>query len=161
MIPKTYTDEQLKWKAEAYCAAAERCASDVLKKLQRWNASETVIATIMEHLYHERYLDDNRYCHAFVRDKYRLAHWGREKIRLTLYQKRLPAEAIQAALAVIENGTYSENLIKLLARKRTLIKARNAYELNIKLVRYALSKGYRMDEILKHIDHDFSDNFPL
>lgn len=161
MTPKTYTDEQLKWKAEAYCAAAERCASDVLQKLQRWNASDKVIASIMQHLYNERYLDDSRYCHAFVRDKYRLAHWGREKIKSALYQKRLPASLIQEAIETIETDTYTDNLARLLAQKRTTLKARNTYELNTKLIRYALGKGYRMDEILKYIDHDFSDNLPL
>lgn len=159
MKPKEYTPEQLKWKAEAYCAAAERCEYDVLQKLVRWKATPETQAAILAHLYKENYLSTERYCRAFVRDKYRLAHWGTNKIVQALRLKQLPAEDIRAALEEIETDEYDEILVRLLQQKRKSIKAKNDYEMNTKLIRFALGRGYQMKEILKYIHYDENEQF--
>jgi regulatory protein len=48
----------------------------------------------------------------------------------------------------IDEGEYREVLLSLLRKKLPAIKAKNDYERNGKLIRFAAGHGYCMDEIL-------------
>ncbi len=145
------TETQLQQKAERYCASAERCEQDVLLKLCHWGATPETEARIVAHLYRERYLDTARYCKAFVRDKYRLSKWGRDKIAMHLRMKHLPAEDIASALEEIDTDEYDETLAHILRQKARTLKAASEYERNAKLIRFALGRGYAMKEILRQL----------
>jgi regulatory protein len=80
---KEYTEDELKYKAEAYCSTAEHCPSEVISKLNLWGADDVVTEHILEHLKKERYLDTQRFCKAFARDKYRFA-LGVENIKISV-----------------------------------------------------------------------------
>ena len=54
---------------------------------------------------------------------------------------------------------YVEALKPLLKQKRRSTKAANAYELNLKLTRYALSRGYGIDIVKQCIDVEDEDEF--
>ena len=47
---KEYSEEELKFKAETYCSAAERCPSEVEKKLRQWGRTSDAVEHIMQHL---------------------------------------------------------------------------------------------------------------
>ncbi|EPT33349.1 regulatory protein RecX [Bacteroidetes bacterium oral taxon 272 str. F0290] len=148
-MTSTDTEEIMRNKAEIYCAAAERCLSDVTSKLIQWGASPEAMERILSHLLEERYLDEKRYAQAFVRDKYRFNGWGRLKIAMALRQKGIPNEPIDAGLNEIDEREYRQTLKALLQRKRKTVKGKTAYEQNGKLIRLALGKGYEMNEILR------------
>ena len=147
-MKKECTAEEARLKAEAYCSMAERCTDDVLRKLGQWGAPEDAHGAIVDALREERYIDDRRYAVAFVRDKYRFNQWGRMKIVQSLRQKHLSSADIHVAMEEIDEEEYSLFLEHLLERKLLGIKAKNSFERNGKLVRYAVSRGYEMDEIL-------------
>lgn len=151
---KEYTEKELKNKAELYCSSAERCPSDVENKLITWGGTSEVVASIMAHLYKERYLDNIRYCKAFVRDKYRFNQWGRMKIVQALKMKGLSSEEINEGLAEIDDTEYNEILGDLLSQKKKTIKASSDYERNCKLMRFAAGRGFTMSEILRYIKED-------
>lgn len=148
---KEYTEKELLVKAEAYCAAAERCPSEVEDKLQKWGAGEDVKARVMARLFEERYLDGTRFCRFFVRDKYRFNQWGRMKIVQALRMKRLSPEEIDAGLEEIDADEYDGILEDLLKKKAKSVKAASEYERNAKLMRFAAGRGFTADEIMKHI----------
>lgn len=143
------TEEIILNKAEVYCAAAERCLSDVTSKLVQWGASSEAMERILSHLLEERYLDERRYAKAFVRDKYRFNGWGRLKIAMALRQKGISDESIDAGLNEIDEREYRQTLKALLQRIRRTVKGKTAYEQNGKLIRFALGKGYEMNDILR------------
>lgn len=158
MEKRELTEKELKLKAETYCASAERCPSDVESKLAQWGADEDVAAAVMKSLFDNRYLDAQRYCRFFVRDKYRFNQWGRNKIVQSLKMKRMSAADIEAGLEEIDDEEYSSILCKLLVQKKRSIKARNDYELNTKLIRFAVGRGFTMGEVLKFVkDIDIED----
>ena len=159
MEKKELTDKQLTIKAETYCASAERCPSDVEAKLAQWGADEDVAAAVMKHLFDNRYLDAERYCRFFVRDKYRFNQWGRNKIVQALKLKRMSAADINAALEEINEEEYNTILRKILAQKKKSIKARNDYELNTKLIRFAIGRGFTMGEVLRFVKDTDIDEF--
>lgn len=148
---KKYTDEELKYKAEAYCSAAERCPSEVEKKLIQWGGTAELNEAIMLHLFNEHFLDTIRFCKAFVRDKYRFNQWGRMKISQALRMKQLPSSDIDKGMDEIDNEEYHTILSKLLEQKARSIKSATPYERNAKLIRFAIGRGFMMDEIMQHI----------
>ena len=147
-MKKVCSVEEARTKAELYCSLSEHCRSEVLAKLQQWGVSEEAWEGIVRHLEKERYVDEFRYAAFFVRDKYRFNQWGRIKITQSLRQKHLASADIVVAMEEIDEEEYFSVLEHLIARKLPGIKAKNTFERNGKLVRFAASRGYEMDEIL-------------
>lgn len=157
---KEYSEAEIKNKAEAYCSAVERCPSEVEEKIRKWGASEEVTERIMAYLQQERYLDTVRFCRFYVRDKYRFNQWGRMKIAQMLRMKGLAEEDIRAGLAEIDTEEYDGILKKMLRQKIKGIKAANDYERSMKLIRFAIGRGFTLEEIRRYVnqvnpDEDF------
>lgn len=148
---KEYTEAELKYKAEAYCSKSEHCPAEVREKLRQWGAEPEVVERILSGLAKDRFLDTSRFCRAFVRDKYRFNQWGRMKIVQALRMKQLPSEDIEAGLEEIDEEEYNNVLKSLLAQKAKGLKAGSDYERNSKLIRFAVSRGFAMDEVLRYI----------
>ena len=70
-MKKECSENEVRNKAEAYCSSVERCVSEVEAKLEQWGADNGIKERVIEHLIKEKYIDQQRYCAAFVRDKYR------------------------------------------------------------------------------------------
>src|SRR5690625_2622270 len=104
------SENELRYKAEAYCSSMERCVTDVEAKLSQWGATPEVMEKIVRHLQDERYIDQKRFCSAFVRDKYRFNQWGRVKISQALRMKKIPADVIAEGLEEIDEREYVEIL---------------------------------------------------
>ena len=147
-MKKECTEEEARLKAEAYCAMSEHCSDDVYRKLEQWGAPLVAYDSILGYLKKEKFVDDRRYAIAFVRDKYRFNQWGRIKIVQALRLKHIDAESISLAMEEINEEEYQDVLLSLLRKKLPSIKAKNDYERNGKLIRFAAGHGYSMDEIL-------------
>lgn len=156
---KTYTEKELKNKAEAYCVHAERCPEEVARKLDQWGAGEEEKARILASLQQDRFIDAARYCRALVRDKYRFARWGRNKISQALRMKHLPDEAISAGLEEIDDEEYSRILREVLAQKRKSVTGKNEYERAMKLLRFAVTKGFTVEEVKRYVRQVEEDGF--
>lgn len=141
-MEKTCTTEQALMKAEAYCSVAEHCKEEVYCKLKQWGAPLDSFEAIVNQLETEGFIDERRYARAFVRDKYRFAQWGRQKILQALKMKRLPACHVTKAINEIDEEEYMDILTSLLRKKQGSIKANTDYERTGKLIRYAVGKGY-------------------
>lgn len=134
------------------CARSEHCQHDLLEKMRRWEMSDEAQARVMQRLVSERYVDDERYARAFVRDKIRYNKWGRRKVEQALWQKRIDEDIRQLVLDEVDDEEYLSVLRPLLKQKRRSTKAESDYELNQKLVRFALGRGYTYDIIRQCLD---------
>ena len=134
------------------CAKSEHCQHDMLEKMRRWEMSEEAQARVMQRLISERYVDDERYARAFVKDKIRYNKWGRRKVEQGLWQKCIDDNIRQQVLDEVDEEEYLSVLRPLLKQKRRSTKAESDYEMNRKLVRFALSRGFTYDIIRQCID---------
>lgn len=135
------TEEQIYNRMMALCSRREYCKSDIAAKIAA--LSEDVDAGAMiEKLCAERFIDENRYASAFVRDKSRLAGWGEMKIRYALQRKGLDKETIAEAMGQIDEDQQLERLTKLMDAKARALKTATAEEKRAKLIRFATSKGF-------------------
>ena len=138
----------------ALCAQAEHCQYEMLEKMRRWELTEDAQARVMAKLIKERYVDDERYAQAFVKDKIRYNKWGRRKVEQALWQKRVDEDIRKRVLDDVDDDEYLNVLRPLLKQKRKTIKAQNDYELNQKLIRFAVGRGFTFDIIRQCIDVD-------
>ena len=138
--------EQLRAKAEAYCAVAERCCYDIRLKLQQWGAIAEQTDKIVTHLQTAHFVDEQRYCHAFAHDKLLYQGWGRMKIRAGLQAKHLPSDAIARAIEDIDEQAYQEVLQKIIVSKKRSLKSSDP-QVREKLIRFCLQRGFTYEEI--------------
>ena len=110
--------EAAQTKLEGLCAASERCSSEILTKLHGWGIHGAEASAIIDSLAKGRFVDDERFAHAFVVDKYRFARWCRIKILSALSAKKIPTSMIDEAMAELDCTDYSYNLCQLLPPKR-------------------------------------------
>ena len=141
------------------CARSEHCQHDLTEKMRRWEMSDEAQARVMQRLVSERYVDDERYARAFVRDKIRYNKWGRRKVEQALWQKHIDDDIRQRVLGEVDDEEYLSVLRSLLKQKRRSTKAESDNELNQKLVRFALSRGFTYDIIRQCLDVDEEDGF--
>jgi regulatory protein len=141
----------------ALCAQAEHCQHEMLEKMRKWELSDEAQARVMQRLIEGRYVDDERYARAFVRDKIRYNKWGRRKVEQALWQKHIDEDIRQRVLNEVDDEEYLNVLRPLLKQKRKATKADNDYQLNQKLVRFALGRGFTYDIIRQCIGIDIDD----
>jgi len=139
------------------CARSEHCQYELTEKMRRWGMSDEAQARVMQRLVGERYVDDERYARAFVRDKIRYNKWGRRKVEQALWMKRIDDDIRERVLGEVDDGEYIAVLKPLLQQKRKSTKAATDYELNQKLVKFALGRGFTFDIIRQCIDGDVDE----
>ena len=151
-MKKEMTEQEAYLQLAALCANAEHCQHEMLEKMRKWELSEAVQARVMARLVKERYVDDERYARAFVKDKIRYNKWGRRKVQQALWLKRIDDAIQQTVLDEIDDDEYLKVLKPLLKQKSKSIRAESDYERNQKLVRFALGRGFTFDIIRQCLD---------
>ena len=149
---KPMSEEQALARLTALCASAEHCTGEMIDKMTKWEISEEAQARIMEHLVKNKYIDDERYCRAFVHDKMEYNHWGRRKIEQALYVKHVDKAIQKAVLDEIPDEDFIDILRPLIVQKRRQTRANSEYEMNMKLMRFAASRGFTIEQIRQCID---------
>ena len=141
-------------KAAAYCTLCERCNSEVSTKLTAWGVPADEQEKIIAKLTSEGFINEARYCRAFVNDKVRFNRWGRIKIMAALREKRLSKEHITAAMEQIDEVAYTQALQEVIAAKRKELRGKDDYASRQKIVRHAASRGYEPARILQLVKCD-------
>lgn len=129
-------------KAEAYCARCEHCAADVRRKLIEWQAPADFFDFIEQKLRENDFLNDSRFCQAYVHDKVEYQSWGRQKILAVLRALQLPESAIREAMDTIDETRYKDNLCVLASQRRS--------DAPDKRLRFLLQRGFTYEEIKKY-----------
>ena len=156
-MKKEMTGQEAYLQLAALCAQAEHCEQEMRDKMKRWEIDETRQNQVIERLIKEHYIDEERYARAFVKDKIRYNKWGRRKVQQALWQKRISDDVQRLVLDEIDEKEYLDVLRPLLKQKRKNIKAESDYEMNQKLVRFALSRGFGFSIIRQCLDVDDID----
>lgn len=149
---KQKTEQEAFLTLAALCAQGEHCQWELTEKMQRWELDEQTRTRIMEQLVKGRYVDDERYARAFVNDKIRYNKWGRRKVEQALWQKHIDEDIRQRVLDEVDDEEYLSVLRPLLRQKRKGTKASSDYEMNQKLIRFALGRGFTYDIISQCVE---------
>jgi regulatory protein len=153
-MKKETTEQEAYLQLAALCAQAEHCQQEMRDKMKRWEMAPEVQERVIARLIKERYIDDERYARAFVKDKILYNKWGRRKVQQGLWMKHIDDDIQQRVLSEVDDTEYLAVLKPLLKQKAKSIKAENDYELTQKLVRFALGRGFTYDIIRQCLDVD-------
>ncbi len=145
-------DEAFK-KMAAMCARREYCTGDILKKLQKYEFEEAEVNSIINKLIKQKFVDDSRYCRGYINDKIKFSKWGKIKIEYHLRSKGIAQETIRSAMEELSVEDSTEALKNILKQKRKSVKGNSDYEIKTKLIRFALSRGFSMSEIITQLDN--------
>ena len=133
------------------CSRREYCCADVLKKAKDALEGDLQAAQeVVDSLVQDKYVDDLRYASAYARDKAAIQGWGVVKIKYMLSAKGIAASVITEALQEIDPDKSSSRLYKLLENKLRSLK--DDPQCRLKLLRFALGRGYSYDEASHTID---------
>ena len=133
-----------------YCDYQDRCKKEIYVKLNSYELAEDDKNFIVEFLQDEGYINDERYCRSYVKSKLNLKKWGVNKIKLSLIAKGVDRDIIDAVVSEIDQDSYREELIKLLENKK--INESDPYKRKAKLIRYAVSKGYSINDVMEIVN---------
>lgn len=149
---KPITEAQALKKLGDLCAKTEHCSGEIIEKMYKMGLPEDAKTRIMEKLTKYSYVDDERFTNAYVYDKIRYNKWGRRKIEQALWAKRIDNKIANLVLDAVPDEEYLSVLRPLLKSKYPTIKAETDYERSVKLIKYALGKGFTFDLIKQCID---------
>ena len=133
-----------------YCDYQDRCKKEIFTKLDTFELDDNDRDFIIDFLQDEGFINDERYCRSFVKGKLNLKKWGVNKIKLSLIAKGVDRDIIDAVVSEIDHDSYKEELIKLLENKK--INESDPYKRKAKLIRYAVSKGYSINDVMEIVN---------
>lgn len=138
----TYTVEEALALAKKFCAYQERCHKEVEEKLRKLNMIPEAIAHIISELIQNNYLNEERFAKSFARGKFRIKHWGKNRIVRELKLRQISTYNINSALNEISENDYTQSLHNLAEKRLSQIKETNTYKRKKKLCDYLLYRGW-------------------
>lgn len=142
MQRKKKSFEQALQRAEELCSIQEKCSADIRIKCKQWGLGEENTKNIIQSLVSNKFIDEERYSKAFMKDKIRFNKWGKNKIRYTLLQKKIKEAIIEKALDEIDEKAYNAMIYEELYKKMKSIKNIDEQGTKDKLIRFGISRGY-------------------
>nr|WP_121271496.1 regulatory protein RecX [Pedobacter schmidteae] len=135
-------------KAEHYCAYQERAQQEIRDKLYEWGLWLDDVEGIISELIETNFLNEERFTQAYVSGKFNIKHWGKVKIKQGLKLKKIPEKMIQRALNGIDGDKYLAVILDMAQKKAPLIKEKDPFKRNYKLISYLMGKGFEKDVII-------------
>lgn len=142
------TEETAYARMARVCSQKECAPFDIARKLRRMELPEPLVDKIIDRLKKEKYLDERRFIRSYIHDKLYFNKWGKRKIMLFLKQKQLPQALIEEAFSELSGESFGESLKPILEKKWKSVKGKSDYEKRSKLIRYALGRGFSMEEVM-------------
>ncbi len=135
---------------QSWCAYQERSSFETRRKLKSFGLSSESIELVIAQLISDNFLNEERFSKAYVNGKFKIKHWGLQKIKLGLKQHQVSDYNLQKALLQVDASSYEAELENMLLKKlATLTKAEHPLQRKQKLYRFGLSKGYESHYIEK------------
>lgn len=149
---KTYTVDEAQKKLENYCAYQERCHKDVKSKLREMKMIPEAIDKILVHLIEHNYLNEERFAKAFVRGKFRIKKWGKNRLIRELKFREISKYSIESGLKEINLEEYNEVLDELVKKRIAQVKEQNVYKKKRKVADYLLYRGWESHLIYEKLN---------
>ena len=148
---KSFTVDELQSKMEHYCVYQDRCHQEIERKMKEYQMIPEAKEKILLHLMRHDFLNEERFSKSFARGKFRIKHWGKQRIIRELKIKNISSYNIKTALKEIDEELYVETIEKIAASKKITIKESNLFKKKKKIYDYLYRKGYESSLILETI----------
>ena len=144
---KYFSIEEIKRKLERYCVYQDRCHKEIETKLKEFVLIEEAKNQIILHLLEHNFLNEERFSKSFARGKFKIKHWGKQRIVRELKFRDISEYNIKTALKEIDENEYLATIHTIAAKRNSLIKETDFYKRKKKLTDFLIRKGYEFDLI--------------
>jgi len=124
-----------------------RTKKEIAKHLQKHEHNEKTINDVVEKLYKEGYLNDERYINAYISDQVNLSDKGPNKIKRELIDLGFSEDKVKAYLENVDYNLWEEKINKYITKKMKSSSNLSAYKLKNKLVYDLMNKGYYKETV--------------
>lgn len=152
MEKKSYTFEEIKQKLVNYCVYQDRCHYEVEQKMKEFLLIPEATDDIFLYLIKENYLNEERFTRSYIRGKFYIKHWGRNKIKMNLKQKGITEKLISKCMDEIDEQDYLDSVNKIYQDYYSKQKGLRDYQKKSKTIKHLMSKGYEYEIIMEVSD---------
>ncbi len=142
MQNRSFTVDEARNKLEYYCSYQERCHQEVERKLSEMGMIKASKELIIIHLIENDFLNEERFAKTFVRGKFRIKKWGKQRIIKELKLRSISDYNIKSGLKEINESEYYNAFDELSKKRFNEIKVSNKYKKRKKLADYLLYRGW-------------------
>lgn len=154
MDKKSFTFEEIRQKIVNYCVYQDRCHHEVEQKMREFILIPEAKDEIFLYLLKENYLNEERFVRSYIRGKFYIKHWGRNKIRQHLKQKHISEKLIDKCWDEIDDEDYKKAIVKIFNEYLYSAKGKNDFEKRTRSVKYLISKGYEYEFVKEIINYE-------
>ena len=149
---KSYTVQEIQQKIAQYCVYQDRCHKEVEEKIKSFDLIPEAREMILLNLMKDNFLNEERFAKSFARGKFRIKHWGKNRIVNELKMRDISPYNIKTALKEIDDKEYINTIYKITENRNNVISETNHYKRKKILIDFLLRKGFETDLIFKTID---------
>ncbi len=147
----TLSYDEIKSKAQSYCAYQERCHMEVENKLRTYSTSKEEINNIIYELIKNNYLNETRFAQAFSRGKFKFKNWGKMRIKMELEKRKVSKKNIDIGMYEIKEEDYIKKLDELFQKCIDKFKKYNKQQMKKKIFDYLNYRGWEYDKIFNKL----------
>ncbi len=149
MEKKLFTFKETKQKLADYCVYQDRCHQEVEQKMREYVLIPEAKDEILLYLMQENYLNEERFTRSYIRGKFYMKSWGKNKIRNHLKFKGISSKLIDSCWDEIDENDYQKTVERVWEKYYATLKGLKDYQKNMKTTKYLMTRGFEYSEILK------------
>ena len=147
MEKKSFTFDEIKQKLVNYCVYQDRCHAEVEQKMREFLLIDEAKEEIILYLMKENYLNEERFTRSYIRGKFYIKHWGKNKIRMNLKQKQISEKLISMCFDEIYEDDYIKTIKRIYEDYSSKQKGLQEYQKKTKTIKYLMSRGFEYEKI--------------
>jgi regulatory protein len=152
MEHKSYTFLEIKQKMVNYCVYQDRCHQEVEQKMRDYliiaEAKEEILLFLMK----ENYLNEERFTRSYIRAKFYMKSWGRNKIKNHLKFKEISEKLINNCFDEIDEQDYEKVIAKIYFGYYDKQAGIKDYQKKSKTIKYLLGRGFEYNAITNMLE---------
>ena len=130
-----------------------RSINELRDYLKNKEEDTIIIEEVIDKLIDSKYLDDDRFTKAFIKDKLNFTNWGDYKIKNELKRLGVNEEIIYNNISNIDDNIYYERINKIIDKDISTHKKYSGIKLKNKIYNHLLTLGYSKEKVISIINN--------
>ena len=130
-----------------------RSINELRDYLKNKEEDTIIIEEVIDKLIDYKYLDDDRFTKAFIKDKLNFTNWGDYKIKNELKRLGVNEEIIYNNMTSIGDNIYYERINKIIDKDISINKKYSGIKLKNKIYNHLLTLGYSKEKVISIINN--------
>ena len=130
-----------------------RSINELRDYLKNKEEDTIIIEEVIDKLIDNKYLDDDRFTKAFIKDKLNFTNWGDYKIKNELKRLGVNEEIIYNNISNIDDNIYYERINKIIDKDISTNKKYSGIKLKNKIYNHLLTLGYSKEKVISIINN--------